>query len=933
MTSDGGRAPSRWANWLALLLLSLISLAGVAGADRYSSKHAKREESSAPLKAALRDMLKQRQQLWGLMTANATLEHGWNLERDPHDLLAPLLVDMYSRSFGQERDPSFDPYPSNLHKVPAAPKTLNRNNSPQAAGPLEDLSGFPFPSQAYYSTVSGFWNSPAWAIRPEFIAYSSSSAHNRNLKRDSKTFLPRKSPIDTLPGGRRARFGHRQRDLLTLLFGPDYPGSTKEASLNSYAKDIKGGGAYIFLSEDNILPGRISSLGGHLQLMPASTSAKRPSEGSPGQMNRRQDAAVGSPNNITSADAEDETTEAIRKYMEYFTYESPHEKASEGVIFDLDGLHFVKQGLLYAHALPVESPVTTDPRETLAMIPLPKTPSPPASWASAMTTRNFTDFDRETSAWLLLNETYNALESILTRRIEHNNKSIQAERMIDMESRIAHHNCSFHFYGHLKPAGPVSLRPQLQELEQEMRNPSGISTIKQPPSELHGLLFSPDCFLALTFAPARGDLDISRAEKSIRYSICFFLVLIVQSLLTTRQMDRSMTPSAISKISSISWSMQCLIEVGIFGFHIVFPILENNRSSKSMMACAFLAATLFIALQYQHTLTMWHIQTPAFRRPPAESAAGSTTMANTATTPEGTTEATPIPPFWRRATALLVPRVRRHSTALTWIASITAFLVMQQVPGNVSLLLLYSFWVPQIWRNIKRGARKAVERRYIIGISLCRLFLPAYYLGCPANWLRYTDLNYPLLFVTTFWLCLQASILIGQSFFGTHFFVPRNLRPKDLSWDWHPPLSTLAKREDPETGAMTVGDCSVCLSPIESATSHVNEEDGDAEEAAEPELQGLLSGNDKAEESGSSTRRARSGLQRRSASTLPGRWFAPLAILAQPLIRGLPRTMQLSARHNVMVTPCHHIFHTSCLEQWLQVKTECPQCRAPLPPV
>uniref|UniRef100_A0A7S3LHT9 RING-type E3 ubiquitin transferase n=1 Tax=Aplanochytrium stocchinoi TaxID=215587 RepID=A0A7S3LHT9_9STRA len=34
-----------------------------------------------------------------------------------------------------------------------------------------------------------------------------------------------------------------------------------------------------------------------------------------------------------------------------------------------------------------------------------------------------------------------------------------------------------------------------------------------------------------------------------------------------------------------------------------------------------------------------------------------------------------------------------------------------------------------------------------------------------------------------------------------------------------------------------------------------------------------------------------------------------------------------------MITPCNHLFHTTCLEPWLQIKQECPTCRARLPPV
>ena len=35
----------------------------------------------------------------------------------------------------------------------------------------------------------------------------------------------------------------------------------------------------------------------------------------------------------------------------------------------------------------------------------------------------------------------------------------------------------------------------------------------------------------------------------------------------------------------------------------------------------------------------------------------------------------------------------------------------------------------------------------------------------------------------------------------------------------------------------------------------------------------------------------------------------------------------------VMRTPCSHYFHRECLVNWVDVKMECPTCRAPLPPL
>ena len=37
--------------------------------------------------------------------------------------------------------------------------------------------------------------------------------------------------------------------------------------------------------------------------------------------------------------------------------------------------------------------------------------------------------------------------------------------------------------------------------------------------------------------------------------------------------------------------------------------------------------------------------------------------------------------------------------------------------------------------------------------------------------------------------------------------------------------------------------------------------------------------------------------------------------------------------NSFMITPSHHAFHTECLNRWMDVKLECPTCRAILPDV
>ncbi len=43
--------------------------------------------------------------------------------------------------------------------------------------------------------------------------------------------------------------------------------------------------------------------------------------------------------------------------------------------------------------------------------------------------------------------------------------------------------------------------------------------------------------------------------------------------------------------------------------------------------------------------------------------------------------------------------------------------------------------------------------------------------------------------------------------------------------------------------------------------------------------------------------------------------------------------LHLHKEATVMSTPCAHKFHEECLTQWMEVKLECPSCRAVLPPI
>lgn len=62
--------------------------------------------------------------------------------------------------------------------------------------------------------------------------------------------------------------------------------------------------------------------------------------------------------------------------------------------------------------------------------------------------------------------------------------------------------CPFVFYGQLQPV--KASVANMEELEREMENPTGIATVKRPPLKLHAVLISRECGILLQIQDAIG---------------------------------------------------------------------------------------------------------------------------------------------------------------------------------------------------------------------------------------------------------------------------------------------------------------------------------------------------------------------------------------------------------------------------------------------
>ncbi|GAU27134.1 hypothetical protein TSUD_104430 [Trifolium subterraneum] len=97
------------------------------------------------------------------------------------------------------------------------------------------------------------------------------------------------------------------------------------------------------------------------------------------------------------------------------------------------------------------------------------------------------------------------------------------------------------------------------------------------------------------------------------------------------------------------------------------------------------------------------------------------------------------------------------------------------------LLLMYSFWIPQIICNVIHDSRKPLHPHYILGITVTRLAIPLYIFGWPNNFMHIeSDKNWCV--CLTVFIGLQAVFLLLQHYLGSRWFIPRQLLPEKYNY-------------------------------------------------------------------------------------------------------------------------------------------------------
>ncbi|KAG7093495.1 hypothetical protein E1B28_007171 [Marasmius oreades] len=577
---------------------------------------------------------------------------------------------------------------------------------------------------------------------------------------------------------------------------------------------------------------------------------------------------------------------------------------SEELKFDLEGIHFIDNGTIYAFAEPQGR--SLDIRYLPAIVP---------------------DY--------LQNDTAHLIEPELTTRMEKLKYLIDAgiiEQEVSPTSEAPRTSCSFQLFAQLDSVNIPAIL--MQEYESEMQNPTGIRPVIPSTLSMKAILVSKECEIMYKINNVTSTRLKAFFRKITTYSGTAAVAYLAILVFLTRQMTRSSTPTGLSRVSRWTFLTQTTIDALSFAGHITFAILTEGRPSISLIAPGFIACITFI-YEAQFAMLIHQIQIPedavAVQPRPPPTMPTPTSSAQNATPTANTDPVSISPPASNRAEENIAPQtatqptlpqtqstsfwgfvwqqIRTDPQARLWVILFVFLTTFVRIFLSPTLTLLFvaitysMIWVPQIIRSVRRGRNSGLSKEYIIGTSVARLFLLLYFLTCPKNVLeiKRRAWAYPL----TGFVCLQASVLILQEIFGPSFFLPKKFATVK-TYDYHPHMPL----PDPEAPEQTLGDCAICMDAIHIDPSLRNRtQEKDADPGWDVKASGALTGSTKRKATRSTNVMGAGGL-------------------LDAVQKGVGSAVN---RQYYSLAPCHHLFHTACLERWLAIKNICPQCRRPLP--
>ncbi|KAL1977923.1 hypothetical protein VTN31DRAFT_782 [Thermomyces dupontii] len=485
----------------------------------------------------------------------------------------------------------------------------------------------------------------------------------------------------------------------------------------------------------------------------------------------------------------------------------------------------------------------------------------------------------------------------------------------------------------------------LQQIENELRSPMGAPIPPPPMIEMSAILFSPDCGMIFeTKAPPEyppsdtlylvgpKQEEYTKAASRVIYGIAG--ITCAQIYLLVRQMKDASTPSTRSRIGFYTIALMAMGDSIVISFTLLSLFLDTTFVVLAAGAFLVFLSVGFIGIKFM--MDLWAVQAPERRgrdqrrENRSEGLPPPATAANSGAAPiiipsdqgdpmedpneqtnRGQSEGSDVGTMYARFYFTLCCLSIVTLWSFVWPNKLGA------AYARVLAFIYFSFWVPQIYRNVMRNCRKALRWEFVVGQSILRLLPFVYFLTVRDNILFIRPDTTTALALAA-WVWIQVWTLVSQNIVGPRFFVPRGWAPP--AYDYHPIIRDTSTGDDLESG-----------STLPIGALRAEERDADTGAA------GDSSSSSSSRPSASDKPRAKDRKKKIFDCAICMQDIeVPVLTTSGGGIAGSSVTDGASSilgRRAYMVTPCRHIFHTACLESWMKLRLQCPICRESIPPV
>lgn len=314
------------------------------------------------------------------------------------------------------------------------------------------------------------------------------------------------------------------------------------------------------------------------------------------------------------------------------------------------------------------------------------------------------------------------------------------------QQRMCYFVASLHVYSRMEYALPEWQRPT----EREIGSAS-------PYVEVEGVIFSPNCKNVLVNITGKSVFTKEVVKKAQSYGLLVFVLNAGFCLSLFSQMRWSASTLRASRVSGVSTAICVLIDAYLLLLHILTGFMITD------------AVHLFYAMGFAQFVLFTFFEMRFFAA------------------------------IWRANMSSSAYDGRQFFKV--YLAGFIAFTVFFHLPAIwwIFLFSFFSFWVPQIIENARKGANKSLKWSYILWGTLGRLGPVIYFCLVPDNFLEIRPRPRLAIALTTY-MVLQVVLLLAQDIFGPRFFLPFIFADP---YHYKRPIN-----------ALDVDNCVICLNPV-----------------------------------------------------------------------------------------------------------------------